>query len=161
VWLGPTSRGGSATFKPADWFSKNGKLRENTPMYFLYGKDDPAASMVPSVFAALRKPPDNTKSKHNFDKDEKLNTKLAGQELVSAAALKRTIDMDYPPSSSIRHPQSAIGLCRHKNLMAQIGAKLCPGSVPGSVNGISDGRWVTPLEARALRAIPQSGPCSG
>jgi hypothetical protein len=87
VWLGPTPRGGSASFRPGDWFSKNAKVRENTPMYFLYGKDDPAASMVPSAFAALRKPPENTKSKHNFDKDEKLNTKLSGQELVSAPAL--------------------------------------------------------------------------
>src|SRR5262249_16171174 len=87
VWLGPTMRGGSVNFKPVDWFSKNSKLREATPMYFLYGKDDPSASMIPSVNAALRKPPDTVKTKHNYDKDEKLNTRLPGQDLVGNAAL--------------------------------------------------------------------------
>jgi hypothetical protein len=87
VWLGPAARGGSVPFRDADWIAKNSKLRESTPMYFLYGKDDPNASMVASVFAALRKPPDTVKTKHNFDKDEKLNTKLPGQDLVGNAAL--------------------------------------------------------------------------
>jgi hypothetical protein len=87
VWLGPAARGGSVTFKDADWISKNSKVRESTPMFFLYGKDDPNASMVASVYAALRKPPDGARTKHNLDKDEKLNTKLPGQDLVGNAAL--------------------------------------------------------------------------
>lgn len=82
VWLGPSARGGSVNFKAAEWFGKNGKLREATPMYFLYGKDDPNASMVAGVMAALKKPPEGVKNKHTFDKDEKLNTKLPGQELA-------------------------------------------------------------------------------
>jgi pimeloyl-ACP methyl ester carboxylesterase len=87
VWLGPAARGGSVTFKDVDWINKAPKLRESTPMFFLYGKDDPNASMVAGAFSALKRPPDNLRTKQNYDKDEKLNTKLPGQDLVGNAAL--------------------------------------------------------------------------
>lgn len=88
IWLGPTGRAGGVSFRDTEWINKNSKLREATPMYFLYGKDDPNAGIVSSIFAALKRPPENVKSKHNFDKEEKLNTKLPGQDLVGNPALE-------------------------------------------------------------------------
>jgi pimeloyl-ACP methyl ester carboxylesterase len=88
VWLGPTGRGGGVTFRTTEWFNRCSKLRENTPMYFLYGKQDSnSAGVVPGMYGAVRRPPEGSRSKHAFDKEEALATRLPGQDLLGNPAL--------------------------------------------------------------------------
>lgn len=94
VWLGPVTAG-RMRFRPSDWFSHSGgasKLREGTPMYFIYGKQDTtSASAVPAMFNAVKRPPDGRTSKpHGLDKEEGLSTKLPGQDLLANAPLQVT-----------------------------------------------------------------------
>jgi pimeloyl-ACP methyl ester carboxylesterase len=91
VLIGPVERS-SATgtgFRIREWIGRAPQLRENTPFYVLYGKQDPnAAQVVPAFMAAVRRPPENVRNKHSVDKEEGLNTKLPGQDLVGNAALQ-------------------------------------------------------------------------
>lgn len=88
VWLGPVTRGGSVSFRVSEWFGRSNKLREHTPMYFLYGKQDgPSSAVVPNMFSTIRRPPEGAKSKHAFDKEEGLATRLPGQDLLGNPGL--------------------------------------------------------------------------
>jgi hypothetical protein len=91
VWLGPVARGTSMTFRPTDWLSRPyaSKLRDNTAMYFIYGKqNNPSASVIPSYLAAIKRPAEGkTNKNHNLDKEEGLATSLPGQDLLGNATL--------------------------------------------------------------------------
>jgi pimeloyl-ACP methyl ester carboxylesterase len=88
VWLGPVGRGGGVSFRVSEWFGRVDRLRSGTPMFFLYGKQDSAsASVVPGMISAIRRPPEGIRSKHNFDKEEGLQTRLPGQDLLGNPAL--------------------------------------------------------------------------
>ncbi|MFL5329715.1 MAG: alpha/beta hydrolase [Gemmataceae bacterium] len=89
VWLGPVRQAAAPvtmTFRPAQWFAKPSasRLREATPMYFLYGKQDRnSATEALTYFNALKRPPEGKSAKsHNFDKEEGLATSLPGQDLL-------------------------------------------------------------------------------
>jgi hypothetical protein len=63
-------------------------LRESTPFYTIYGKQDTNSAMcVPNLMLAIRKPPEGIRTKHAVDKDEGLNTKLPGPDLIGNTAL--------------------------------------------------------------------------
>ena len=62
IWLGPVARGTSMSFRPVEWFGKqtSSRLREYTPMYFIYGKQDTAsAGVVPGYLSAIKKVPEH------------------------------------------------------------------------------------------------------
>ena len=91
VWLGPVTRSNNISFRPAEWFARPAasRLRDYTPMYFIYGKQDMAsAQAVPAMFSAIKKPPEGKTNKMiNLDRDEGLATSLPGQDLLTNATL--------------------------------------------------------------------------
>jgi hypothetical protein len=90
IWLGPVDKSPTigTNFRYRDWINRASQMRESTPFYVLYGKQDSASAMcVPNLMLAIRKPPDGIRSKHAVDKDEGLNTRLPGQDLIGNSAL--------------------------------------------------------------------------
>lgn len=90
ILLGPVERSPTigTSFRLREWIGRASQLRENTPVYVIYGKQDTHSAMiVPNLMASLRRAPDNMKNKHVIDKDEGLNTRLPGQDLIGNAAL--------------------------------------------------------------------------
>lgn len=90
VWLGPVDRSPTSgtSFRLREWIGRANPLRESTPFYVLYGKQDVnSAQCVPNLMTAIRKPPENVRNKHSVDKDEGLATKLPGQDLIGNNAL--------------------------------------------------------------------------
>jgi hypothetical protein len=47
-----------------------------------------SSNVVPGLMTALRRPPDGVRTKHAVDKEEGLNTKLPGSELIGNSALQ-------------------------------------------------------------------------
>jgi len=91
VLVGPVERNNTTgtAFRIREWIGRAPRLRENTPFFAIYGKQDPnAAQVVPAFMAAVRRPPENVRSKHTVDKDEGLTTRLPGQDLLGNAALQ-------------------------------------------------------------------------
>src|SRR5262249_32063355 len=75
----------SMSFRPVSWFGmpSSNRMRDNTPMCFIYGKQDRNSSgFAPELFTAIKRPPDGKSAKgHKWDREIGLETSLPGQDL--------------------------------------------------------------------------------